>query len=314
MKEIPVYLITGFLDSGKTTFVQQTLADAGFCENSNILVISFEEGEIELDPSEFASENVFFEVLDADCEYSSLTFADMVNRTNADKIIIEYNGMHLMEELYATFPRNWVIAQQVLFFDATTFNMYNGNMRSLTVDKMRDTDLIVFNRITNESDVELFHKVVRASNRQAMILYEKVTGEIMRDEFEDPLPYDIDAPIIEIEDKDYAIFFRDLTENPQDYENKTLRIKVMTVKNEELASGEMLIGRHIMTCCADDIQYCPMVCRCKKSYDFKTYDWAIVEGVIKTERHPLYNGAGPMFVASSATHTVKPEESVATFY
>ena len=110
MKEIPVYLITGFLDSGKTTFVQQTLADAGFCENSNILVISFEEGEIELDPSEFASENVFFEVLDADCEYSSLTFADMVNRTNADKIIIEYNGMHLMEELYATFPRNWVIA------------------------------------------------------------------------------------------------------------------------------------------------------------------------------------------------------------
>lgn len=314
MKEIPVYLITGYLDSGKTTFVQQTLADQNFCGDSNILVISFEEGEVELEPTEFATENVYREVLDADCEYSSLTFADMVNRTQADKIIIEYNGMHLMEELYATLPRNWVIAQQVLFFDATTFSVYNANMRSLTVDKLRDTDLIVFNRITDESDVELFHKVVRASNRQAMILYEKITGEIMRDDIEDPLPYDINAPIIEIEDKDFAIFFRDLTENPSDYENKTLRVKVMTVKNVELAAGEMLIGRHIMTCCADDIKYCPMICKYKKAYDFSTYDWAIIEGVIKTERHELYNGPGPVFEAVSAIHTDKPEESVATFY
>ncbi len=314
MKEIPVYLITGYLDSGKTTFVQQTLADPKFCENSNILVISFEEGEIELDPTEFACENVYREVLDADCEYSALTFADMANRTKADKIIIEYNGMHLMEELYATLPRNWIIAQQVLFFDATTFLMYNSNMRNLTVDKLRDTDLIVFNRISEESDVELFHKIVRTSNRQAMILYEKVTGEIMRDEIEDPLPYDINAEVIEIDDKDFAIFFRDLTENPNNYENKTLRVRVMTVKNAELDAGEMLIGRHIMTCCADDIQYCPMICKCKKSYDFKTYDWAMVEGKIKTERHTLYNGLGPIFEATSAVHTEKPEESIATFY
>ena len=118
MKEIPVYLITGYLDSGKTTFVQQTLADPGFCEDSNILVISFEEGEFELEPTEFASDKVFYEVLDADCEYSALTFTDMVNRTNADKIIIEYNGMHLLEELYATLPRNWIIA--CLFVARTT--------------------------------------------------------------------------------------------------------------------------------------------------------------------------------------------------
>lgn len=314
MKEIPVYLITGYLDSGKSTFVQQTLADPGFCEDSNILVISFEEGEIELEPTEFASENVFLEVLDADCEYSALTFADMANRTNADKIIIEYNGMHLLEELYATFPRNWVIAQQVLFFDSTTFTVYNNNMRNLTVDKMRDTDLIVFNRATDDSDFNLFHKVVRATNRQAMILYEKATGEIMRDEIEDPLPYDIDAPVIEIEDKDFAIFFRDLAENPGDYENKNIKVKVMTVKNVELAAGEMLIGRHIMTCCADDIKYCPMICKCKKAYDFNTYDWAIIEGVIKTARHDLYNGPGPIIEAISATHTDKPEDPVATFY
>ena len=314
MKEIPVYLITGYLDSGKTTFVQQTLADQVFCENSNILVISFEEGEIDLKPTEFASKNVFIEFLDADCEYSALTFADMINRTKVDKIIIEYNGMHLLEELYATLPRNWVIAQQVLFFDSTTFAVYNANMRNLTVDKMRDTDLIVFNRATDESDFNLFHKVVRTTNRQAMILYEKVSGEIMRDEIEDPLPYDIEAPVIEIEDKDFAIFFRDLAENPSVYENKTVRFKAMTVKNVELKAGEMLIGRHIMTCCADDIKYCPMICKWRKAYDFQTSDWAIIEGVIKTERHELYNGPGPIIDAISATHTDKPEDTVATFY
>ena len=147
-----------------------------------------------------------------------------------------------------------------------------------------------------------------------MILYEKATGEIMRDEIEDPLPYDTQAPIIDIEDKDFAIFFRDLAENPSTYENKTVRFKALTVKNVEMKAGEMLIGRHIMTCCADDIKYCPMICKWKKAYDFQTYDWAMIEGVIKTERHELYNGPGPVIEALSATHTDKPEDPVATFY
>lgn len=315
MREIPVYIITGYLDSGKTTFIQQTLADPNFCEKRDrVLVISFEEGEIELDPSEFASKNVFLKQIDPESEYSSLTFAGFEKEHKIDKVMIECNGMHLLEELYAAFPQNWAIAQQVLFFDSTTFEIYNNNMRNLTVDKLNDTDLVVFNRANDDSNFDLFHKVVRATNRRAMILFEKVTGEIMNDDIEDPLPYDVNAPVIEIADKDFAIFFRDLTENPDTYEGKTLRFKVMTVKNVELASGEMLIGRHIMTCCADDIKYCPIICKCRKAYDFSTYDWAILEGVMRTERHKLYNGPGPVFEALSATHTEKPEQPVATFY
>ncbi len=314
MKEIPVYLITGYLDSGKTTFVQETLADAGFCEDSNILVISFEEGDIELSPTEFASDNVYKVEIDPDSEYSSLTFAGFEKEYSPEKVIIEFNGMHLLEELYSALPRNWVIAQQVLFFDSVTFNAYNTNMRNLTVDKLRDPDLIVFNRLNDETDFNFFHKVVRATNRQAMILYEKETGEIMRDEIEDSLPYDINAPVIEIDDRDFAIFYRDLADAPENYENKTVRFKAVIAKNEELSAGEMLIGRHVMTCCVDDIKYCPMICKWKKAYDFKTYDWAVVEGVIKTERHELYNGRGPVMNADSVTHTGKPDEPVASFY
>ena len=181
MKEIPVYLITGYLDSGKTTFVQQTLADPGFCEDSNILVISFEEGEIELEPTEFASDKVFHEVLDADCEYSALTFTDMVNRTNADKIIIEYNGMHLLEELYATLPRNWIIAQQVLFFDSTTFTVYNANMRNLTVDKLRDTasshERLFFVEVMGRRAGYLALNGAIASGAEAAIIPESATGD-----------------------------------------------------------------------------------------------------------------------------------------
>ena len=53
--EIPVYLFTGFLESGKTTFIQETLEDSGFNMGERTLLLLCEEGEEEYHKSRFLS-------------------------------------------------------------------------------------------------------------------------------------------------------------------------------------------------------------------------------------------------------------------
>ena len=64
MQQIPVYVFTGFLDSGKTKFIQETLEDPRFNTGERTLLLVFEEGEEEYDFSMYPHQNVYLEVLD----------------------------------------------------------------------------------------------------------------------------------------------------------------------------------------------------------------------------------------------------------
>ena len=241
-------------------------------------------------------------------------FIKLQKKHRATKILVEYNGMWPLADLYGAAPENWIIGQQILFFDAATVQSYNTNMRSLVVDKIQNADLIVFNRITDETDPMEFHRLVRALSRSASIIYEKATGEIAYDEIEDPLPFDKEAPVIVIEDKDYALFYRDLVENLEDYRGKRVRFKAMVASDKSMGTGTMFVGRHVMTCCVEDIQYTAMVCKWGRSDDWKSYDWVTVEGVIDIQRHKAYEDVGPVLNAESVTAATAPEPPVATFY
>ena len=314
MEDTPVYLVTGFLESGKTTFIQETLQDKKFCDGDTILIISCEEGETELDPSLFASKDVFFESIEDKDEMSPEKFITLQKKHNATKIMVEYNGMWQLSDLYDAAPENWIIGQQILFFDSATFMNYNSNMRSLVVDKIQTADMIVFNRLTEGMDPMEFHKVVRGLSRSTTIIYEKVTGEIAYDDVEDPLPFDKEADIIVIEDRDFALFYRDLCENMADYEGKKVRFTALVCNDKALGTGSMFVGRHVMTCCVEDIQYSPMVCKWGKSDEWQNYDWACVEGTLKIKEHKAYGGKGPVLYADKVNKCKEPDPPVATFY
>ena len=314
MEDTPVYLVTGFLESGKTSFIQETLQDKKFCEGARVLVISFEEGEAELDPTLFASQDVFYELIEDKEEMTPEKFIILQKKHNATKIMVEYNGMWQLNDIYNAAPENWIIGQQILFFDASTFLAYNANMRSLVVDKIQSADMIVFNRITDAMDPMDFHRVVRGISRSVTIIYEKTTGEIAYDDVEDPLPFDKDAEVIGIADRDYALFYRDLCENMADYEGKTVKFKALVCNDKALGTGAMFVGRHVMTCCVEDIQYSPMVCKWGKSDDYQNYDWATVTGKIKIANHKAYGGKGPVLYAETVEKASEPEEAVAVFY
>ncbi len=311
---IPVYIFTGFLESGKTTFIQDTLEDKRFNSGERTLLLVCEEGETEYEPVRFSGKNVKIINIDNTDELNEAKLASFVKEYNAQRVLVEYNGMWMIQDFYDNMPEDWVPYQNMLFFDTNTFLSYNSNMRSLVVDKLSDCDVVVFNRIEKGFDTMELHKIVRGSSRRTNILYEYADGTLVPDEIEDPLPFDINAPVIEIEDRDFALFYRDLTEEMKKYKGKTVKFKAIAATDPKFPDKTCALGRHVMTCCADDIQYCGLVSKLKNAGDVSNSCWYIVTAEIDIRFSRLYAKKGPIFNVKSLVPTTPPEEQVATFY
>ena len=311
---MPVYLFTGFLEGGKTTIIQESLEDKRFNSGEKTLVLLCEEGERELEPSKFWGSNVTIRVIEEESEINRANLTALAREHRYDRIIIEYNGMWLLDTLYRNMPADWAIYQNMMFAEAKTFLNYNANMRQLVYDKLKDAEMIVLNRAYEGVDKEEIHKVVRGISRRAAIVYDYTDGHVEYDEIEDPLPFDIDAEIVEIKDEDFAIWYRDLSENMKAYEGKTVRFKGLIARDNKLAKNAAIIGRHIMTCCADDIQYGGMVCVFSSESPLQTGDWVTVKGKVKIEKAKVYRTHGPVVYVESTAFAVAPKQEVATFY
>ena len=107
--EIPVFLFTGFLEAGKTKFIQETLEDKRFNDGARILLILCEEGIEEYNPELFASPNVFVETVDEPEQLTEKTLKYYQTKHNVKKVMIEYNGMWMHSVLYDAMPKNWII-------------------------------------------------------------------------------------------------------------------------------------------------------------------------------------------------------------
>ena len=312
--KIPVYLFTGFLEGGKTSIIQESLNDEKFNTGEKTLVIMCEEGECELDPSKFWGKNVSIHTVDDKKWLSKEYFENLTRNRKIDRIIIEYNGMWELQLLYESFHPNWAIYQNMMFADANTFVTYNANMRQLVVDKVRDSEMVVLNRTPANINKDEIHKIIRGISRRAAIVYDYPDGHVEYDEIEDPLPYDIDAPVIEIAEEDYAVWYRDLSENMGAYQNKTVKFKGLVAHDDRLPCNSLVIGRPIMTCCVDDIQYAGLISIFSTNTSLKDEEWVTVKGTIKIEKHKLYRTQGPVIYVESTEFAVPPKQVVATFY
>ena len=313
--ETPVYLFLGFLESGKTKFIQETLEDPRFSTGEKTLLLVMEEGEEEYETIKFANaestEIAFIEKEQLTEEY----LAQLQIKSGAERVVVEYNGTWLLEDFFNAMPEGWMINQVMTFFDARSFINYNANMRQFTFDKIQNTQLVVFNRFDDSMDKMQLHKIVRGISRRCDIVYEREDGKADFDDIEDPLPFDINAPVIQIEDRDYAFFYRDLTENLDAYIGKTVKFKGLVARDNRLAPEDIVIGRHVMTCCADDIEYCGVACVLPQAMDLQTRDWIVVTAKVQFQKHRIYKGKGPVLVAERVVICEQPpEEALATFY
>ncbi len=312
--QIPVYLFVGFLEGGKTHMIQESMEDSRFNSGEKTLLLCCEEGLDEYDTSRFWGQNVYIEHIENEDDITLANLNKLSKKHIIDRIIIEYNGMWQLDSLFMNMPDNWSVFQCVMAADCATFEIYNANMRSLMFDKLSACEMVVLNRANEKLDREAFHKIVRGVNPRAEIVYDFPDGRIEYDDIEDELPFDIDSPVIEIDDNDFAIWYRDMGEDLAKYQNKTVKFKGLIARDPQLGNKCAIIGRHVMTCCADDITFAGLLCNFKKDTALKTGDWILLTAKIKIENHPMYNREGPVLYCESTAFAVKPNPELATFY
>ncbi len=314
--EIPVYLFTGFLDAGKTSLIRETLQDPNFNAGEKTLVVLCEEGEEEIDIASLPNGGNRISIVTFDEE--QLLTPDRLEaarkRAKAERVMVEYNGMWNIKSLYEALPLDWFVYEELMLADAGTILTYNANMRQLVYDKLSGAQMVIFNRVKVGADIMPYHALVRGAAGRAGIGYEFEDGSFIPDEIEDPLPFDIEADVVAIQDKDYAIWYAHISENMASYEGKTISYKGMVAHDTSMGNQLMAVGRQIMTCCEEDIAYRPLIVKWRGSDKYQTGDWVQVRGTIKIEKSPYYQGKGPVLYADVVTKATPSDPPVAVFY
>lgn len=309
---VPVYVFTGFLDAGKTKFIQSTLCDRRFNAGERTLLLICEEGEEEYDISAYPYQHVYPEVINQESVTTEALEA-LFRKHRAERVVVELNGMLQVGPFYQKLPEQWQIAQEVMFADGSTILSYNANMRSLVVDKLSGCEMVVFNRVAPNTDIMPLHKLARAVNRRVNIMYEYTDSTTQYDEIVDPLPFDLNAPVIEIKDEDYAIWYRDISEEPKKYKDKTVRFKAQVARMRKERDGFFAPGRFVMTCCVEDIQFMGIPCKYEQAEQLHVRDWVMVTATVNVRFHALYRSVGPVLTALRVEPAQPAAQEVATF-
>ena len=322
-KEIPVYLFVGMLESGKTRFIQETMEDPQFDSGDKTLLLVCEEGEEEYDSDKFGFGGVTVATLEDKSELNRKNLEELAAKSGCGRVVIEYNGMWLIQDLVDAMPDNWLIYQCLATADGTTIKTYAGDnaMRSLLLDKLRVSELLVVNRAEQVNDDEsrqLIHKLVRQASRRCDIAYEFANGSVAYDDIPDPLPFDVNAPVIDIPEEYFGVWYMDCMDDMKKYDGKTVKFLAQVCQTSRAGKDSFVPGRFAMTCCVQDIQFVGFPCRYDAYKALKQRDWITVTAKVNVKFHPIYKGqtpdaTGPVLTALSVEPAQAPAQDVVTF-
>ena len=232
--KVPIYLMTGFLESGKTSFLSFTIQQDYFHTDGKTLLILCEEGEEEYDPAILEANNTVVEVIENEEDFTTDRLVAMDILHQPERVIIEYNGMWLVSNFEKMqLPTGWGVEQQITCVDGSTFQMYMANMKSIFMDMIKNTDTVIFNRCKKEDPLPTYRRGIKVANQRAEVIFEDEEGEL-GDIFQDEMPFDMNAPVIEILPEDYGIWFVDAMDHPENYEGKTVYPAVDTPITSDL--------------------------------------------------------------------------------
>ena len=311
--EIPIYLITGFLESGKTTFINFTVAQDYFQIDEPTLLITTEEGEVEYDEKELLKYNTVLEVVESQEQFTPEYLKKLKRRYNPERVILEYNPLWSVKKLEEMeMPRGWGIVQEIVTVDASCFQIYMQNMKSIFMEMSLHADMVMFNRCRPQDPLASFRRSIKVVNPACDVLFEDEEGEISNI-FEDSMPYDLDADIIDIEDADYGIFYVDMEDHPERYRGKTVRFKGRVLKSENANAKFFVPGRMAMTCCADDTTFIGYICEFPTAKSLLMGQWVEVTAVVDWKYMEQYEGEGPVLIAKDIKSVQRPEVDLVYF-
>lgn len=308
--DIPVYLFTGFLESGKTTLIRDTLIDPEFTDKEKTLLICCEEGIEEYDPRFLQRLNTVIEYVDDFKQITAEFYERLHQKYKPDRVMIELNGTWSVNDfLDVDMPLQWLLVQIVSTVDAGTFNLYIQNMKQMIFEQLVHSELIIFNRCDIMTNKRFLRSNIKAINKGAQLIYEGKDGSI-NDLEEDDLPFDLSAPILEISDDDYGLWYMDALDHPYKYDGKTMKIKGMAVSAVEGDRHALVLGRYAMVCCANDTTLIGLLVRNVDRSRLKKEEWITVTGKITVDYD---KGVQQNFVVLNA-EKVEPAEAMEDAY
>ncbi len=313
--DIPVYLFTGFMDSGKTTFIEETLLENDFGVGARTLIIACEDGEVEYDEEELSKKQITVVGVESEEQFTKGFLRECDITFRPDQVFIEYNGTwEAAKILEMPLPADWQIVQVLTTVDASTYELYLTNMRTMMMEQVIASDVVIFNRCTDETPKAKFRRTVKAKNRKAQIVYEREDGTIDENDMEE-LPYDLNQDVIDITDEDYGIFYLDVQDTPKKYEGKTIRFLALVYRPDNLANNQAVFipGRFAMTCCVEDIQFIGLKCKYDRAGEIPHKSWVNVTAEIHVEFAREYRSKGPVLYAKEVEPTEAPEEELVYF-
>lgn len=303
---VMVYLMTGFLDSGKTQFLKFTLEQDYFQIDGKTLLILCEEGEEEYNPMEMLKYGVVIEKIEDQEDLTEEYLEELNRKHEPERVVVEYNGMWKASDFESMkLPDGWEIEQKLTTVDASTFQMYLTNLKPLFVEMVRGAELVLFNRCEDLKPLPGYRRSVKVVSPQAEVIFEDEEGEI-ENIFEDDVPYDLKAPVIQIAREDYGIWYVDMMENPDRYKGKTVEFTAKVLKPRSFPSKVFLPGRMAMTCCADDTTFLGYVCRSSYAPKLKAGQWITVRAKVRYANVSVYQGEGPVLEAEN----IEPAEPI----
>ena len=306
----PVYVINGFLESGKTEFISFTLGQPYFKIKGKTLLIVCEEGEIEYDEELLAMSKTVMELVEDEEDFTPDKLMELEKKHNPERIIIEYNGMWNYKN--AKLPFHWQIEQQITTVDGSTFPMYFNNMRSLFAEQIRKSEMIIVNRCDGIEDLGSYRRNIKSINTSADVIFETSEGEV--DEiFEEDLPYDLNQDVIELDNNGYGIWYLDSMDHLERYIGKKICFTAMVYRPDDFPKDYFVPGRMAMTCCADDMAFLGYACEFAGAAALKQKEWVKVTATVSKEYWEDYNGEGPILHAISVEKTKAPKEEIISF-
>lgn len=309
---VPIYLITGFLDSGKTTLLTDTLNMDYFRDGQRSILLMCEDGEEEYDQEELAKLNCKVISVENQEDMTPEFLKELDRQYQPERVLIEFNGMWPMDVMRnLKTPKTWGLFQVIHVVDGTTFQMYLNNMQSMIVDMATEADLILFNRCTADMPLSNWKRAMRAVNSRGEIVFEDDKGQEL--EVEDILPYSLDGPHIQLEDQDYGIWYLDIQEHSERYIGKTITYKAQVMTGMRLPKGSFVPGRNAMTCCEDDIRFFGFLCKYDKVRSLRKGEWVTITAEIRWEHAPVYDGEGVVLYATSVEPAERPKDPLVYF-
>lgn len=305
-----VYIIYGFLESGKSQFINFTVSQDYFKQDEPTLIIQCEEGEVEYDETELKSLNTYLETVEEYDEFNPEKLEELAKKYDADRIIIEYNGMWNAKDIEERMPLDWAIRQQITIIDGVTFETYVANMRSLFAEMIRNSEMCIMNRCHDVDKLNGYKRTIKSLNTGIETVFEDEEGEIDLPLTDEDLPYDLKADLVEIKPEDYGIFYLDVWDNPDRYAGKRFHIQTLVMKEPRLPKNFFVAGRPAMTCCADDLVFMGLICKSKEAknlVDKNTVD--MIVSIVKEYRSD-YSGEGPVLYAESCVKTAPMKDPV----